>query len=301
MLTEELIRNTAALNGLTPEQVAAIMLLSQNDENGVVARKTGEIYGALDNDVLNASGIGKNGTEKTYDYAKRVIGELRKSADMLPALRKEIEALKAGNGNGETERQLQQAQADLQNTQKMYNELQGRFEAAKAEYAKNLLGVRIDTDFAQAGKDLKIKASIPAAAANMLMQQAYAKMRAYNPEYQDNGDGTSTLVFKDKAGAVMRNPQNSLNPFTARELLTQELRGMGILDETQGGGTGTSGGNGAGCGAGGIDTSAARTQREAYSIIDKALLEQGKTVGSREYQDAMDLAWKEGNVSALPK
>lgn len=292
------------MNGLTAEQIEAITLLSQNDENGVVARKTGEIYGALDNDVLNASGIGKNGTEKTYDYAKRVIGELRKSADMLPALQKEIEALKAGNAtNGESERQLKQVQADLQNTQKMYNELQGKFDAAKAEYAKSLLGVRIDSDMAQAGKDLKIKASIPAAAANMLMQQAYAKMRAYNPEYQDNGDGTSTLVFKDKAGAVMRNPQNSLNPFTARELLAQELRGMGILEEVQGGGTGTgtSGGNGAGGSAGGIDTSGARTQREAYGIIDKALLEQGKTVGSREYQDAMDLAWKEGNVSALPK
>ena len=72
MLTREILIANAALAGLTDEQIAAITTLSANDENSVIAKKTGEIYGGLDADILAASGIAKNGTEKTFDYAKRV-------------------------------------------------------------------------------------------------------------------------------------------------------------------------------------------------------------------------------------
>lgn len=68
MLTREILVANAALSTLTDEQIAAITNLSQNDENSVIAKKTGEIYGALDADILTVSGIAKNGTEKTYDY-----------------------------------------------------------------------------------------------------------------------------------------------------------------------------------------------------------------------------------------
>ena len=73
MLTREILAANAQLSGLTEEQIKAIITLSENDENSVIAKKTGEIYGALDNDILTVSGIAKNGTEKTYDYAKRVM------------------------------------------------------------------------------------------------------------------------------------------------------------------------------------------------------------------------------------
>lgn len=69
MLTREILVANAALAGLTDEQIAAITTLSANDENSVIAKKTGEIYGGLDADILAASGIAKNGTEKTFDYA----------------------------------------------------------------------------------------------------------------------------------------------------------------------------------------------------------------------------------------
>lgn len=66
MLTREILIANAALSGLTDEQIAAITTLSANDENSVIAQKTGEIYGGLDADILAASGIAKNGTEKTF-------------------------------------------------------------------------------------------------------------------------------------------------------------------------------------------------------------------------------------------
>lgn len=81
MLTREILIANAALAGLTDEQIAAITTLSANDENSVIAKKTGEIYGGLDADILAASGIAKNGTEKTFDYAKRVVAEFKTKAE----------------------------------------------------------------------------------------------------------------------------------------------------------------------------------------------------------------------------
>ena len=86
MLTREILIANAALSGLTDEQIAAITTLSANDENSVIAKKTGEIYGGLDADILAASGIAKNGTEKTFDYAKRVVAEFKTKAESASAL-----------------------------------------------------------------------------------------------------------------------------------------------------------------------------------------------------------------------
>ena len=93
MLTGEILVANAALSGLSDEQIMAITTLSQNDENSVIAKKTGEIYGALDADILAVSGIAKNGTEKTYDYAKRVIGEMKTKADGATGLQSQIDSL----------------------------------------------------------------------------------------------------------------------------------------------------------------------------------------------------------------
>ena len=124
MLTREILVANAALSTLTDEQIAAITNLSQNDENSVIAKKTGEIYGALDADILAVSGIAKNGTEKTYDYAKRVLGEFKGKIETLPKMQSQIDSLtkekarleKAiadGTADAETAKALKQAKADL--------------------------------------------------------------------------------------------------------------------------------------------------------------------------------------------
>ena len=56
MLTREILVANAALAGLTDEQIAAITTLSANDENSVIAKKTGEIYGGLDADIFVVGG-----------------------------------------------------------------------------------------------------------------------------------------------------------------------------------------------------------------------------------------------------
>ena len=310
MLTKEILLANSTLAGLSAEQLEAIATLSQNDEAAVIAKKTSEIYGGLDADILVASGVEKSGGEKTYDYAKRVIGTLKKSvdgakgnADKIAALEAEKAKLQAElekGGGEELQKQLNQSQTDLKSVMEKYNNLKADYDKAQSDFAAKLLNTRLDADLAGAAKGLKIKSGIPSAAAEILMKQAFAKLKASRPEYIDNADGTQSLIFKDADGAVMRNPNNTLNPYTAAELLRKELGEMGVLENRQGKGTGTSTDPNP-LPAGVIDISGAKNQREAYEIIDKALTAQGKVVGSRAYQDAMDAAWKENNIVTLPK
>ena len=310
MLTKEILLANSTLAGLSAEQLEAIATLSQNDEAAVIAKKTSEIYGGLDADILVASGVEKSGGEKTYDYAKRVIGTLKKSVDGAKGNAEKIAALEADKaklqaelekgGGEELQKQLNQTKTDLKSVMEKYNTLKADYDKAQSDFAAKLLNTRLDADLAGAAKGLKIKSGIPSAAAEILMKQAFAKLKASRPEYIENADGTQSLIFKDADGAVMRNPNNTLNPYTAAELLRKELGEMGVLENRQGKGTGTSTDPNP-VPAGVIDISGAKNQREAYEIIDKALTAQGKVAGSRAYQDAMDAAWKENNIVTLPK
>lgn len=310
-LTTELINGNAILNALTDEQKAIIIEMSRNDEASVIGQKTGEIYGGLDADILAASGIAKNGTEKTYDYAKRVIGEIKEKAGKLDESLKQIDALSAekarlekviadGGADAETKRQLAQAQTDLASVTKSFTELKAQYDEQKENHVKELFGIKLDSEFSRAISGLKFRADIPQNVTDVIVSQAIAKVKGMYPEYIDDGKGGKILAFKDaENGAIMRNPEKNLNPYTASELVEKELKTMGVLESgrKQGGaGTKPQGGNGSGS----IDIAGARTQDEAYEAIASSLMAQGMTIGSNEFETAMSKAWAANNVKSLP-
>lgn len=314
-LTTELLNANAALAGLTDEQKNVIVEMSKNDETAVIGQKTGEIYGGLDADILSASGIAKNGAEKTYDYAKRVIGEIKGQAGNASALQNQLAEMtkeKArlegiiakGGADAETKRALEQSKADLANVTKEYTELKSKYDNAAADYEKALFGMKIDGEFAKATAGLKFKADLPASVTTVLLDQAVAKVKAMNPEYIDDGNGGKVLAFMEN-GTPRRNPENNLRPFTAAELIAKELSTMGVLETgrvqtgagSKGGEIGGQGGSG-----GTVDISGAKSQDEAHEIIAKQLMAQGKVNGSKEFADAMAEAWKANKdvIKALP-
>ena len=313
-LTTELLNANAATTGLTDDQKAAIVEMSKNDEQSVIGQKTGEIYGGLDADILAASGIAKNGTEKTYDYAKRVIGEIKGQAGNATELQtklteseKEVSRLNGiiakGGMDAETKRALEQAKADLANVTKEYTTLKADFDKAKTEHEQAMFDAKISGEFAKATAGIKFKADLPASVTSVLMEQAVAKVKGMNPEYIDDGNGGKVLAFMEN-GTPMRNAENNLKPFTASELVARELNAMGVLDtgrKQTGAGTKDDQGN-KGAYAGTVDVSGAKTQDEAHEIIAKALMAQGKVNGSKEFADAMAAAWKENAtvIKALP-
>ena len=96
----------------------------------------------------------------------------------------------------------------------------------------------------------------------------------------------------------MRNPERQLEPFTASELISKELKAMDVLDNGRkqaGGGTATPTAGGSV-----VSVAGAKTQTEAYDIIAAELNAQGLTTGSKAFDEAMQTAWKDNNVAALP-
>ena len=314
-LTSELLKGNAATAGLSDEQINAVVEMSKNDEVVVIGQKTGEIYGGLDADILAASGIAKNGTEKTYEYAKRVIGEIKGQAGNAAELQTKVSELEKektrlegviakGGADAETKRQLEQAKSDLANVTKEYTELKTKYDNSEDEHAKAIFGLKIDGEMAKAAAGIKFKADLPASVTSVLLQQAIAKVKGMNPEYIDDGNGGKILAFMEN-GTPMRNKENNLHPFTATELVARELQTMGVLDtgrkQTGAGSQGGQGGSGNGGGSA-VDLTGARTQNEAHEIIAKQLMAQGKVNGSKEFSEAMAQAWKDNHdvIKALP-
>jgi len=310
-LTTELLRANATLAGLSEEQINAVVEMSRNDETAVIGQKTGEIYGGLDADILAASGIAKNGTEKTYDYAKRVIGEIKgqagNSQNQIAELTREkarLEKALAEGADAETRKALNKANADLANVTKEYTELKTKYDNSEAEHQKALFGLKLDGEFAKATAGLKFKADLPASVTSVILAQAVEKVKAMSPEYIDDGNGGKVLAFNQN-GTTMRNPENNLRPYTATELVAKELKAMGVLDEGRkqtGAGTDPNAGRQGGTGGTVADLSGARTRDEAHEILAKQLMAQGLINGSKEFEEAMSKAWKENweTLKALP-
>lgn len=313
-LTKTVLSANAILAGLTDEQVSAIVTLSQNDESSVIGARIGELYRQLDETIANSTGIARDGDEKTYKYLERAAKALSEKAAKSIDLEKQVSELtkeKArlektiadGTGDEETRKALSQAQKDLAAVRKQYNDLNTQYEAEKVKHADEILGVKIDNELSAAVNGIQFKKELPPAVTKVILDQTMTKIKAMQPEYVDNGNGGKVLVFKDDTGAIRRNPHNQLNPYTAAELINDELKTMGVLYEgRQQQGAGSTGGHAGGSGgSSAIDVSGAKTRTEAYNIIADTLMAQGKTNGSPEFEAAMQQAWKDNNISALPE
>lgn len=317
-LTNEILEQNAVLATLSDEQKSAIITLSKNDEDNVIATKVGEIYGGLDNDILTTSGIAKDGTEKTYNYAKRVIGDLKAKADAAATLQGTIDAnnkeiarlnkvIAEGGADGETAKQLKQAKADLANVTKDFNDLNTKFQAQEQRHATEILGMQVENELNAIKGGLKFKAGLTENITRVLVDQAVTAVKGMNPQYIDDGKGGKVLGFVDERGAVRRNAQNLQNPYTVSEMFMQQLESLDILDkgrQQQGGGTQTpqqvavrkdAAGN-----VTSVSISGVKSQAEASDAIRDALMTQGLAYGTRAYTDAFDKAWKDNNVNALP-
>ena len=298
-LSIDILNANQSLVTLTDEQKSAIVTLSKNDEDTVIANKTGEIYGGLDKDILETSGIAKDGTEKTYVYAKRVIGDLKTKADAAAELQatidknaKEIarlnDVIAKGGADGETA------------------ELNKKFQAQEERHTSELLGMQVDNELNSVKAGLKFKAGLTDNVTRVLIDQAVSAVKAMKPQYIDDGKGGKVLSFMDENGAVRRNAKNQLNPYTVGEMFMQQLEQLDVLDkgrQQQGGGTHEhqpnivrdQNGN-----VTSVSISGAKTQVEATEAIKQALMAQGVAYGTRTYTQAFDKAWKDNDCVTLP-
>lgn len=312
MITIEMLQQQEALNGLTDEQKTAIVTLSKNDEEAVISKRFGEVYRQMDETIARETGIQRNGDEKTYVYLERAARELATKVNSIAGLNTRISELTAerdrlkkavedGTGDEKLRKDLQQAQRDLESVTNQYNTLKADYDKQKADHAAELINFRLDNELATAKGGIKFKGDLPQTATDVLMQQAIGKIKSLKHEYVDDGNGGQRLVFIDANGAQMRNPEKQLEFFTVADLLTKELKAMGVLDEgRKAEGISTTVPHVTPQGAIVLDLSGVRTQTQAQEVIAQTLMKQGMTNGSKAFQEAMTQAWKDNNVQSLP-
>lgn len=313
MLTVEMLRQSSALKGLTDDQLAAVAEMSRNDENAVIGTRIGALHGQYDADILGITGIKKKDGEKSYDYAKRVLGEYKTKVESVKTVQEELTAAKASvadlqaklekNSGDETLRQqLKDAKAQASQLQTQLQSKETEFNSKKAEYEAAIKNTHVDYAFQAAVSGLKFKAGITDSVQKVLLNSAKTEVLSKGtPDFVDDGRGGKKLVMRGTDGNILNNPKNNLNPYTLQELV-METSIKDVIDtgrQRQGGGTGGFG-NGSGGTGGTLDLSGIKNQIDADKAIEAHLLATGLTRDSQEFANQSLQLRNENNVASLP-
>lgn len=313
MLTIEMLRQSSALTGLTDDQLNAIAEMSRNDENTVIGTKIGALHGQYDADILGITGIKKKDGEKSYDYAKRVLGEYKTKAESAKTIQTQLTAAQAqvaelqsklekGTGDETLKQQLKDAKAQVTQLQTQLQTKETEFNTKKAEFDKTIKDTHVDYAFQAATAGLKFKSGITEPIQKTLLNAAKAEVLAKGtPDFIEDGQGGKKLVIRGADGNILNNPKNNLNPYTMQELV-METSLKDVIDtgrKQAGGGTGGFGSGSGGTG-GTFDLSGIKSQVEADKAIEAHLLANGLTRDSQEFADQSMQLRTENNVASLP-
>ena len=313
MLTIEMLRQSSTLTGLTDDQLNAIAEMSRNDENTVIGTKIGALHGQYDADILGITGIKKKDGEKSYDYAKRVLGEYKTKAESTKTIQTQLTAAQAqvaelqsklekGAGDETLKQQLKDAKAQVTQLQTQLQTKETEFNTKKAEFDKTIKDTHVDYAFQAATAGLKFKSGITEPIQKTLLNAAKAEVLAKGtPDFIEDGQGGKKLVIRGADGNILNNPKNNLNPYTMQELV-METSLKDVIDKGRqqiGGGTGGFGSGSGGTG-GTLDLSGIKSQVEADKAIEAHLLANGLTRDSQEFADQSMQLRTENNVASLP-
>ena len=314
-LTKEILAANSELSNLTDVQIQAITELSGNDESRVIAQKIGGIYSQLDSDLAEASGMQKNQSEKTYDFAKRVVSSFKAQVNDFDKIKTDFESSKAevatlskkledSAGDAVVKQKLADSVAKSEALQKSLDEARKNYVELEKKNKADQVNSLANMQFELAKRKLTLKPELGPEVSQMLVKQAQDSILSeYTIEAKtDNGRDTE-LVFRGADGQIVLNEANALKPMTAADLLNSKLKTV-LKTETKQEGTGYDGSTNVTSNVV-VDISAAKTQVEADETIEKSLLERGFVkVGTESqmsaYRDEFSKIRTTSNVAELP-
>lgn len=198
----------------TDEETTYLENFKTAEVEKAISPKISEVHTRYDEDIFGVTGLRKKPDEKTYDFNKRILAELKSKADKTSVFEQEIASLKEKVGKNADAKLL----ADLENTQREFAD----FKTAKeAEIEK----MRKEND--QSKKRSVIEAELntfefdPTIKENVLKvyKQTVVNELMENSEYREG-----SLVFLDDKGNPMRNKANNLAAYTANEIVAERLK-----------------------------------------------------------------------------
>lgn len=313
MLTEQLIKSNSVLAGLTPEQITAITVLSQNDENQVIGTKIAEVHKAYDADIKELFGVEKPAGVKTYQFLKDKVNELKSQTDTT-TLKSEIETLKKEKsdleklaktgGDAVLTKQIEDLTKSIADKDKTLSDLRNDLKVKENDFLAKIkekenetVTLKIESEIAGALAGLKFKALDQTIIDTMISNAKAQVLQAGTPEFQKDDKGNTFTVFRDANGHIISNPTNLQKPFTAGELVLEKLKP--ILEPGRNvGGSGSEGGQG------GSGTTIAKgtfkTKNEATIGISKMLSEQGIAKTDPKFAAKFDELYKEAVTDDMP-
>ena len=299
MLTTETLKANAALSGLTDEQLQVIATLSKNDEEVVIGRRIGELHGQYDKDIFGVTGVEKNGTEKTYDYLKRVLADYKDRGTKVTELTDKVKKLEKAEGGDETLRQqLKDEKALTTQLRAQIAEKDKALVDATKDYNTKLTQYKVDSAFDKVFAGLNFRQDISEAVQGALKTAARNEVASRGTLEFDST--LNTVVVRDTNNEILRNPANSMNPYTLDELVRETSIKDVLLKEQRGAGSGPGAGGAGGRDVTLLDLSTAKTQIDADKLIDNYLTSKGLSVESQDYWTEMAKLREDNNVNTLP-
>lgn len=311
MLTVETLRQNTALAALTDDQLNAIAEMSRNDENTVIGARIGALHGQYDTDIFSITGVKKNDGEKSYDYAKRVLAEYKSKVESAASIKAELDKANAEVAKLQTKiekgatdetlaQQLKDAKAQVSQLQAKLTAKETELKTAKDKFDKDIKDTHVEYAFQSATSGLKFKDGITESIQKTLLTAAKAEVLAKGtPDFIEDGNGGKKLVLRGTDGNILNNPNNNLNPYTLTELILETSIKDVISVDRQQTGTGTKP-HQTNKTTATFDISSAKTQVEAYRMIENHLLANGLTRDSQEFSEQVTKLGTENNVSSLP-
>ncbi len=184
-------------------------------EERIIPSKIGEVHRQYDDDIYNILGKRKQPTEKTYEFLKRELSGVLEKARSADAILRDKKDLEEQIKNGTADKKVL---ADLEKVRAEYESLKSESESRLKNVQADFERFKIKSEIQGAISGLTFNDKIPQAALQALINSTVDDL-AGKAEFRDGA-----LYFLDKDGSPLRNRNNALEPYTAKELLSERLK-----------------------------------------------------------------------------
>jgi len=271
-----------------------------------VGSYTSDIYNKLDNDIFEVTGLRKEANEKSYDFQKRILADLKKKAEdnssntpeEIKKYKDQIKELEEKVKNGESSSHWKESFEEV--VQKL-KENEENFKSEIQKRDEQLLQQNVDVDITKGLSGLKLNEDLPESVRRAMINQV--KNNLVKSAQVIDGK----VVYHDEDGKPIRNKQ--YQPADAEYLLKEQLKDILATDKKPGGGAPPSGtGEVITTGTGDsttmklvLDKGSFSTKQEFLTQAEKALQDKGISRTDKDYNKLIDEANKEYGVSELPR
>ncbi len=189
----------------------------KSEVDPLVANALKDVHNKYDEQMYELFGERKAGDEKTYNFLNRKVIDLKeqnKSAEPLKVKIKELEkAIKDNTGD-------ERLRIELDTVRGEYKKEKDSWEAEKTEHSKSLDTYKLGNELDKAMIGFEFKKEFPQTVTDTFIAQVKSELQK-SARMVEN-----VMIFVDESGKTLVNKDNALNPYTAKELLSQRLEGI---------------------------------------------------------------------------